>query len=149
MRGMQIDRLALSFCPGSEGESCREELRAIILPKERLMYAEEGDEDERKEHFYHRDVQWTPLERRVKYNHTNALLFSRTAWKILLHLRWKLRKRKRQSRTFICRYAYLHISIGCFVDDNYLLEYRIPKTSHGNEGTRRKDRKKSGGMQRR
>ncbi|KAA8580883.1 hypothetical protein FQN60_013841 [Etheostoma spectabile] len=50
MRSMQIGRLALSFCHGSEGKSCREELRAIILPKERLIYAKEEGEEERKEH---------------------------------------------------------------------------------------------------
>jgi len=49
---MQIDRLALSFCHGSEDKSCREELRAIILPKEndKCRRGEEGDEKEKKEH---------------------------------------------------------------------------------------------------
>lgn len=33
----------LSFCHGSEGKRGREELRAIILPKERQIYADEGE----------------------------------------------------------------------------------------------------------
>lgn len=32
-----------------------------------------------------------------------------------------------QTCTFLPHYAYLHILMGCFADDNYLLEYRIPK----------------------
>ena len=36
-----------------------------------------------------------------------------------------------QACAFIPHYGYLHILIGCFVDDNYLLEYRIPKRASG------------------
>lgn len=52
MRSMQINRLVLSLCHGSEGRSCCEELRAIILPKERLIHANEREEEEEesKEH---------------------------------------------------------------------------------------------------
>lgn len=37
----------LSFCHGSEGRRSREELRAIILPKERLIYANKGERGRR------------------------------------------------------------------------------------------------------
>lgn len=47
--------------------------------------------------FNHRDIQWTPLQRRVKYNHKNTLVFSLTPWVIVLHLCRKKRKRTRQS----------------------------------------------------
>ena len=134
MRSMQIGRLALSFCHGSEGKSCREELRAIILPKERLIYAKEGEEEEEEEEESKEHSLTTEIYngRHCKYNHTNTLSFStahpgRFFYKIALEIAKEKKKNDNQTCTFIRHYAYLHILIGCFVDDNYLLEYRIPK----------------------
>lgn len=130
MRSMQIDRLALSFCHGSEGKSCREELRDFILPEEEADICKRGGGGGGGQRTLcnHRDIQWTPLLRRVKYNQTNTPLFSLTPWDLLLRSHWKSRKRKkttiRQAPSFPIM-AYLSILIGCFMDDNYLLEYRI------------------------
>lgn len=51
MGSMQINRLPLSLCHGSEGKRWREELRAIILPKERRAYVDKTEEEEREEDF--------------------------------------------------------------------------------------------------
>lgn len=47
-----------------------------------------------------------------------------------------------QTCTFIPHYGYIHILIGCFTEDNYLLEYRIPKWASGwrNEKKGQKER---------
>lgn len=40
-------------------------------------------------HFNYRDIQWTPLQRSVKYNHKNAVVFSLQLWVTVLRLDWK------------------------------------------------------------
>lgn len=136
MRSMQIGRLALSFCHGSEGKSCREELRAIILPKERLIYAKEGgegegeeEEKESKEHSLTTEI-YNGLHCKGESNTIKQIHSYSPAHpgrEFYICAGNSKRENDNQTRTFIWYYAYLHILIGCFVDDNYLLEYRIPK----------------------
>lgn len=129
MRSMQIDRLALSFRHGSEGKSCREELSAIILPKERLIYANEGEEEESREHSVTTEIYNGPHckgeSNRIIQTHFNSP--SHDGRVSYICARNSERENDNQTHTFIPYYAYLRILIGCFVDDNYLLEYRMAK----------------------
>lgn len=88
-----------------------------------------GEEEESKEHSLTTEIYngW-----RVKYNHTNTLIFPHTLGDCSTFvLEIAKRENDNQTCTFIPYYGYLHILIGCFVDHNYLLEYRIPKRASG------------------
>lgn len=104
----------------------------------------EGEEDEHKGHSLTTEI-YNGLHCKGELNTITKIHLSPPSlpgWLFYICAGKRERERDNQTCTFHPHYGYLHILIGCFVDDNYLLEYRIPKWASGWRNAKKGQKKK-------
>lgn len=132
---MQIDRLAffLSWIRRQDKQRRIKSYYSTQGEADICKQGGEGDEDVRKEHTLTTEIYNGLHCKGVSNTITKMLLCSpsNSGWLFYVWAGNRERERDNQTCTCIPHYGYLHILIGCFADDNYLLEYRIPKWASG------------------